>query len=397
MYKKHYNLLKFCVCLLTCFLLVSGCSLNQSTAPLNSTNRNNSNNFKDDRLPNTVEKEYVVVQDYSNTNTSKQVVNDFADVINEELAELDGSEDSLRWHGRKLFMINAAVPFEDGNLICGYTIMEGESYCNLYYFEDSSIKYRTFDSDVWSLNYTVFRGHTIAYGRSLRWDNGKDIMQSKVNVQFANGQTVSNSFSNIPFEDNEEWGEIDTDGYIAIADEQTWVKNIEFIGKSGEAENDWHSDLFKFTPPDLWKDQPNEIWTVYRYNQMLSKDEMQKLWNQSPVRVFIDGEEIGTERFLIDELTNIEYIWRSNRNSNYNDVTKVNSVSNITFKGLDDKDELIWINLDEDNGSLEMCLDNLKLDAPPDKTGNYCLIIKHNGSFDLKNQNIFFSLFIRKI
>lgn len=398
MHKKFNHLLRVSVLLIACLLLISGCTTNkQDTVPPISTNQqeNNQSNLEDDKLPNSVEKEYVVVKDYSNNDTSKQILNDFTDVINEELAEMAGSDDRLRWHGKKLFMIDASVPFEYGSLICGYIIMEGEAYCNLYYFEDSSIKYRTFDSDVWSLNFTVYRGHTIAYGGFLGWHNGKVIMQDKVNVQFANGQTVSNSFSNISFDYNDDSEEVITDGYIAIADGQTWIENIEFIGNNGKVEDDWHSDLFKFTLTYLWKDKPNEIWTVYRYNQMLSKDEMQKLWEQSPVSVFIDGEEIGAEHFLLDESINIEYIWRSNRNSNYNDVRKIKSVSDITIEGIDDKDEVIWIDLDKDDGSSEKCFDNLRLDTPPEEPGNYCLVIIHYGDNVLEHQDIYFSLFFR--
>lgn len=398
MSKRYNHLWKLTICFISCLLFINGCTLSkQDTIPPNLVDlqENNQNNLEINKLPNTVEKEYVVVQDYSNNDTSKQILNDFADSINEELAGMDGSKDRLRWHGKKLFKINAAVPFENGALICGYMILEGETYCNLYYFEHSSIKYRTFDSDVWSLNYTVFRRHTIAYGESLGWDNGKVIMQDKVIVQFANGQITCNSFSNIPFDYNEECEEIITDGYIAIASGQTWVKNIEFFGKTGEVEDDWHSDLFKFTPSYMWKDQPNEIWTVYRYTQMLSEDELQTLWDQSPVRIFIDDEEIGTERFLMDEAINIEFIWRSNRNSNYNDVRKIKSVSDITFEGLDDEDEVTWIDLDKDDGSSEMCFDNLKMDTPPEEPGNYCLIVKHNGYRDLHHQDVYYSLFVK--
>lgn len=219
-------------------------------------------------------------------------------------------------------------------------------------------------------------------------------MQDKVDVLFEDGQEVSYNFSNIPFQDNEECVEIITDGYIAIASGQTWVKNIEFFGKSGEVEDDWHSDLFKFGTPFIWRNQPNEIWNVYRYTQMLSEDEFQTLWNQSPVSVFIDGEEVRTERFMLDESIGIEYIWRSNKNINYSDVRKIKSISEITIEGLDDEDEVIWIDLDKDDGNLDVCFDKLKMDSPPEEPGNYCLIIKHNGDNNLQHQVIYFSLFI---
>lgn len=367
--------LMIAICFITCLLLISGCSSNkQDTLPSISTvqqDNSQSDQQKIEKLPNIVEKKYVVFQDYADTEASNLVLDDFAKVINLEIARQDPYQHRLKMFGRELFIINAAVSFDKGFLICGYILMEGES-----------------DSDCWSMNYTVFRDHTIAYGKSLG-----AAMQDKVLVYFADGQTVSCSLPNIPFIDNEKWIGVLTDGYIAIADGQTWIRNMESIGRDCEIGNKHYSDMLSVSSL-YWKEENNQIWNIYRYTQMLSEDELKTLRELNPVSVSIADEVMRTERYLLNNETAKEYIWRSNNNVEYSKLKEIKSISEITIEGLDDKDEMFWIDLDKDDGSEKMCFDNLRLDTPTKKPGNYCLIIKHNGNSDLDNQDIYYSLFV---
>lgn len=128
---------------------------------------------------------------------------------------------------------------------------------------------------------------------------------------------------------------------------------------------------------------------------MLSKDEFKTLRELNPVSVFIADEEMRTERYLLNNETAKEYIWRNNNNVDYHKIKEIQSISEITIEGLDDKDEIIWIDLDIDDGSKKMCFDDLRLDTPPEEPGNYCLVIKHYGDNVLEHQDIYFSLFFR--
>lgn len=388
-------------------LLLSGCAASKQNDPVSqplpssleqsATNKPESSNdtVKKDTLPRTVEYEYVIVQDYADNEVSRSVLSDFGEACNKELSMKERADYHLRNFGKDLFLINAAAPFEEGVLICGHVMMGGEDYCKLYYLENGDINYSAEDSDIWSLNYTVFRDHTIAYGKALGWDNGI-FTQKKVVARFANNQTISQNFSNIPFESKKDGGrdeEVVTAGYILIADGQTWVKNIEFYGQDGGVEDNWQSDQFIFGPSCIWKNQPNEIWTTYRYTEMLSRNDISIMNEITPIIIKVNCIKVETQSFLVNEQIGLEYIWRNN--NHYHSVVEIKDVSEIKIEGLDDDDEVLWIALDQDKGTELTNFAVLRLHNPPQEKGNYCLLIKHDGNLVLKNQNMYYSVFIR--
>ena len=377
--------IKIIVCFCSILLTISICT---SCTPSSSTT---------DSLPHSIKRDYVIVQDYANNETSLEVINLLADAINEEISNHDSAKKRLDEFGQDQFMINAAVPFEDGVLICGDTVRDGENYCNLYYFENGQIIYRTFDSDCWSLNYTVFKDHTIAYGKSIGWDNGV-IMQDKVVAQFANGETSSHVFSNIPFKSEKEgWHdeEVITDGYILIADGQTWIENIEFYGKDGSVQNDWRSDLFVFDERDLWKGKSNKIWNAYCFTNMYTDEERAILYNQNPLYIIVNDVHIYFKTSLLSKEIGMEYIWRNNSYYLTSEIKDINDASEIEIIGLRDDYEVIWLNIDKDDGSHIADLNEIRLNEPPSQKGNYCLIVKHNYNQVFKDGELYFSMLVK--
>lgn len=345
-------------------------------------------------LPHCTKREYVIVQDYANNKTSAKIFEAFADVINQEIAGREKAEERLHSFGQDEFMIIAAVPFEDGVLICGDILSDGQDYCDLYYFEDDHIASRAMDSDCWSLNYTVFEGYTIAYGASIGWDNGV-IMHDKVVAQFANGETARHNFSNIPFKSEKQgWHDegVMTDGYILIAKGQTWVQNIEFYGKDGSVQDSWRSDLFAFDDRHFWKEH-STIWNTYWFTNMYSIDDVVTIQEITPIRLKIDGEQWYFNRMLLDEKIGMEYLWRNN-NHLFN-LCEISNASQIEIEGLDHNDEMIWIDLEKDDGSPITDWRELQLDKAPTRKGNYCLVVRHNDQTVLKHSAMYFSIIIR--
>ncbi|MGI5849865.1 MAG: hypothetical protein ACOX8Q_07355 [Christensenellales bacterium] len=347
-------------------------------------------------LPLSIEADYVIVQDYAKNETSKRIIDTFAYALSEEVSLQENADYRITISGKDVFMINACVPFEGGTLICGHILRDGEDYCKLYYFENGKITYGAQDSDIWSLNYTVFKDYTIAYGKSLGWDDKQD----KVTAEFANGQTVSQSFANIPFKSEKAgWkdGSIETNGYILVANGLTWIKNIEFYDKDGSIKDDWHSDMFHFNifnsgSAYVWNDQPGEIWTVYRYTQMLDKADRTIINEIVPLNIWINDENVEVEPFLINENIRIEYIWRNN--NRYRFAKEVKNISDIRIQGIQDDDEVIWVALDKDDGSPISDYTKICSNKAPAQKGNYCLIIRHNGDCVLKHEDMYFSMFI---
>lgn len=127
-------------CLLIVILLCTACTP--------SANYDETETFPDEALANTTEalphsvyKEYVIVQDYANNETSTGILDEFADSINKEISCYENAEKYLELSGKQQFIINAAVPFEEGALILGYSVYGSQEYCDLYYFENGQIIY----------------------------------------------------------------------------------------------------------------------------------------------------------------------------------------------------------------------------------------------------------------
>lgn len=356
-------------------------------------------------LPHSVYKEYVIVQDYANNETSTGILDAFADSINKEISSYENAEKCLELSGKQQFIINAVVPFDNGALILGYSVYGSQEYCDLYYFEDGQIIYSSGYSDIWSLNYTVFKDHTIAFGKDLRSDNDSCLNSKEVFAEFANGETASHFFPNIPFKGEIERLQVNTDelspcqklvtdGYILIADGQTWIKNIEFYGEDGEVNNDWHSHIFNFGGRDGWEGQPNEIWNTYNYVNMYTENDRNIIGEFSPIEVLINDESIYTMPSLRYKHVGMEYIWRSN--NIFHNSAEVKDISQIEIIGLHNNDEVIWVDIDKDDGSPITSLDVLKLDEEPKEKGNYCLIIKPNHK-EIIDVDIYYSFLIRII
>ncbi|MFZ5975002.1 MAG: hypothetical protein ACOYU3_06305, partial [Bacillota bacterium] len=304
----------------------------------------------------------VTLYDYAANEVSGRIAKEF-------VKELNSSDYHEARNAPLRFNINAAVPFEDGALICGYFLSGEENPSQLYYFTDKGIEYQTFDSDVWSLNYTTFMGHTIAYGRSLGYDNGV-VMQKNVKCKFANDRTAEQAFSNIPDAINPKG--VITDGYILVTEGKTWVKNIEFYGHDDIVQNSWKDDTFKFDAR-LWKGTDKEIWNVYRYTPMLKESPGAEV-----TTLAIKSE--GTEHILdvdltLDDNTSIEYVWRGNNNRNGMLSVKSLSEPDFKFENLKAGDEVLWVDLNADDGCTTD-IDSLISKKTPEKAGTYCLIVK---------------------
>ena len=354
--------------------------------------------------PQTHTEKYVIVQDYANNETSAAALEAFTKALNMDISAQEGADDRLSLSGPEQFVLNAAVPFEQGALICGHTLADGEDYTELYYIENGSIAYRTKYSECWSLNFTLFKDHTIAYGTSIGWDNGV-IMLDHVTAEFADGQTASQSFPNIPFISEKRGcadGIVITDGYILVADGQTWVKDIGFYSQDGMLYDDWRSELFDCIvlgsdTPFVWAGQPNEIWTAYAYAPMRSK-ESQSTWDEHitgtyPLTVRANGQEVVLRSFMLNEQLGVEAAWRNN--NSYRWAVEVSHAADIDIQGLADNDEVFWVSLDADDGSCPPDYASLISSNPPDKAGNYCLLIHHDGDTASKHVAKYYALFVR--
>ena len=351
----------------------------------------------DEGLPQSVSRRYVLVQDYANNKTSRKYLNDFKNALYRE--PKTGNYVNFG-DQEEVFLISAAVPFEDGVLICAYEMGGGETYCDLYYLEDGNITYRTLTSDCWSFNYTVFKNHTIAYGMSSEGEHGFGLgrLPESVAVQFADGTTATQRFSNIPYKSVEGWEncyEGSTDGYIFIANGQTWGKDIKYYDKDGRMRRDWRS-YWKETGDEIyaWEGQSNQIWNFFIFNVMCRNDYRKAESAVTPVRICENGEEVETEKFLLDDSIGLEYVWR-NRNCYFRGISEVKKASEIWIKGLRDGDDVLWAALDRDDGSPIQDYATLCSREAPKKKGNYLLIVRHNGDHIPVFENMYYTKFVR--
>ena len=297
----------------------------------------------------------ITLYDYAANEVSRQIAKKFVKALNS--FDYLESDNSLRFH------INAAVAFEDGTLVCGHFLSGGENPSELFYFTDKGIEHQTFDSDVWSLNYTTFKGHTITYGRSLGYDKQKSVI-----CEFANGETAEQTFSNVP----DATEDVITDGYILATEGKTWVKDIAFYGHDGTVKNSWKDDTFRWGTR-LWEGTEKEIWNVFRYAPTLKKLPEDKV---STLAIKSGGtEHILDVDLTLNDNTSIEYIWRGNNNRNGMLSVKSLSEPDIKIINLESGDEVLWVDLNADDG-YTTDIDGLISKITPEKAGTYCLIIK---------------------
>jgi len=337
----------------------------------------------------------VLVQDCANNETSQKYLFDFANALNRE------AEDCHYADKKNVFLINSAVPFEDGVLFSAYELGDGERYCSLYYIENGDITYHTLMSDCWSFNYTVFRNHTIAFGLSSEgtYGFGEGSLPDSVTVWFADGTTASQRFSNIPskiVEGCEYFRQFGSGGYILVADGQTWIRDIKFYDKNGRERDDWRTYL-KETDGEVyaWRDRAHEIWNYSIFNVMYGNDYGHEVNAVAPVRIYENGEELETEDFLLGNDIGLEYVWRNRNCYFYRGISKVHMASEIEIKGLRDGDDVLWVALDRDDGSTIQDYATLCSREAPAEKGNYMLIVRHNGSNFPVFENMYFTRCVR--
>lgn len=359
--------------------------------------------FEDESLPTCVEKEYVIVQDYADSETSKTIRNDLATALNKETSILHDVDERIQIIKRRVFILCAAVPFEGGILVCGHYVQDGEITADLYYLENGDITYRTPFSDIWSLNYTIFKGHTITYGKPIE---SKNVV--RVSAEFANGETKNMDFSNTMFMGQENWpdGCITTNGYILMNKGETWVKSLEFYREDGSIEVSWHDAVYNFK--HAWIGQPCEIWNTCSFNEMTNEkgfgikyDTSKKsanevsIFEQSPTFLINDENDFSfIETFLMDEC-GLEYIWRNN--NHIPSMREIKRADELTVTNVKSSDEIIWVAIDKDDGSEILDYDNLCSNIAPCEKGNYCLIIKRKLKHSSPYEYIYFSVFVRLI
>ena len=263
------------------------------------------------------------------------------------------------------FQLFAIEPFENGALLlAGYTIDQG--YSNLYYMEDDKIVSQASDAEYFSLNYTVYKNHTISYGYTI--DEG-DKLAVKTKGTFASGEVVERSALHI---------ENFKRGYILIADGQTWLYSIQFFDKDNQLVTDedscelgWNQDCYH------WIGKPTTVWNVQRYTQMLEIP-VNQMDKYKPVIKYGDYEG-EMNAFAEDSDAGIRYVWRGHNNL-WNEMQTAPTES-LTIDNLPADAQIFWVNIEEDDGkdiSDEDLLVKGDLQTPT-VPGSYCLLVKADG------------------
>ena len=267
------------------------------------------------------------------------------------------------------FQLFAAEPFEGGALLfAGYTI--DQDYPDLYYMEGGELICQAVESEYFSLNYTVFKDHTISYGLTLA--DEVDFKQSVKTVgTFANG--AADEYTS---HDKGDYFK----GYILIAEGQTWLTSIEFFDSEGRFVTDeksyqigWNQDCYH------WKGKQTEVWNVQRYTPMNDITTYKYSLNRLMFR-YGEAENEATEMHVFaDNGAGIHYVWRSHNNLVNECGAKTSE--KIDIMNLPPDAQIYWADIERDDGTDEGVADLLvkgDLQAP-DKPGAYCLIVKADG------------------
>lgn len=263
------------------------------------------------------------------------------------------------------FQLFAIEPFENGVLLlAGYTIDQG--YSILYYMEEGKIISQASDSEYFSLNYTVYKNHTISYGYTI--DEGEKLAVKTMGT-FASGEVVERSSDVV---------ENYKRGYILIADGQTWLSSIQFLDKDDRLVTDQNSNEIGWNQSSYhWMGKPTYVWNVQRYTQMLETPVYQ-MDKYKPVIRYEDYEgEMNV--FAEDSSAGIQYVWRGHNNL-WNEM-ETGPAESLAIDNLPDDAEVYWVNIEEDDGgSLGGKELLVKGDLQTPKTpGAYCLLVKAEG------------------
>jgi len=306
----------------------------------------------------------VMPVDWVNNDISNEYFPLLVKAYKETISEPDNEHLGLNSFPFQLF---AVEPFEKGVLLfAGYTI--DQDYPDLYYMKDDRLLFYAVGSEYFSLNYTVFKEHTISYGLTLSDDINVNRSVKTVGA-FANGEIVeqiSNENKN------------NLHGYILVAQGQTWLSSIRFFDEKGNFITDEHSYQIGWNQCDYhWKGKPYEVWNVQRYTQMYD-NAMSKYAENTLTYRHGEAEDETTPLhvFIDDGREGIQYVWRSH--NNLVNQCEANPSQNIKIDNLPPDASIYWVNIEDDTGTDENINKILKEGSlqTPDKPGAYCLIIK---------------------
>lgn len=155
--------------------------------------------------------------------------------------------------------IYARQKWHDGALLLAGVSPMGEIPAELYFISKGGVIMRTNGSDIWSINYTHYRGETIVFGKSFAWDNGP-LATDEVNAQFWNGETVSAPMKLVPDDKNDT-----AKGYICVTPSVTWLRSLKIIA-GGKTVADDSDHMFLFSPQQQpWYGEAESIRNRTRY------------------------------------------------------------------------------------------------------------------------------------
>jgi hypothetical protein len=308
----------------------------------------------------------IVPADLVDSHLSKQYFSALVKHYKASIEEPDNTTYGLEGYPFQLFAI---APFENGALLlAGYTI--DQDFPDLYYMEGEKVLFKVTEAEYFSLNYTVFKNHTISYGLTLA--EGESNRSVKTVGTFANGEVIERSSKPI--------GNYKR-GYILIANGQTWLSSIKFFDQSGNFVTDETSDNIGWNESCYhWKDKPTEVWNVQRYTQMRNNTVDRNAVNALVLRLGGDENENNEmHAFTDDGSAGIQYVWRSH--NNLNNGCAVKSTQKIEIDNLPPDAEVYWVDIERDDGTDENIADLLVRGdlQTPDKPGVYCLIVKADG------------------
>lgn len=296
-----------------------------------------------------------------------------ADLVNNELSKkffsalVKAYKSTLKWPDNESFgraeypfSLFAIEPFEGGALLfAGYT---ADSHPCLYYMEGNEVLAQITEAEYFSLNYTVFKNHTISYGIMLQSFNGPDSV--KVIGSFANGEVV-------------ERGSANQRGYILVASGQTWLSSIKFFDKYGNITEDERSGEIGWNQRYYhWKGKRTEIWNVQRYTQLLEKPKHEYNNNNNLMIRFSNNDSEHEMNFFVDDpQAGWQYLWRGHNNL-WNQCSGKNL--EISVNNLPENAQIYWVDIEKDDGSGNNISGLLVKGSlqPPKDPGSYCLIIR---------------------
>lgn len=155
--------------------------------------------------------------------------------------------------------IYARQEWHSGALLLAGLSPMGETPAELYFISGGKAIMLTNGSDVWSINYTHYKGETFVFGKSFAWDNGP-LATDEVKAEFWNGETVSTPMKYIPNDKKDI-----SRGYICATPSVTWLKSLKILA-DGRTVADDGNDQFLFSPVnEPWYGEAESIRNRTRY------------------------------------------------------------------------------------------------------------------------------------